>query len=222
MIESSLPWKVGRGWKIRIGEDPWAGCNQHHSLLAPTVDELIQRAIIYLAQLASPTQLNRRTQSWIRVGELNLLEQAERELELYIAHLYQLQTHLRDREDVLIWDSDPAGRYTPKAGYIKSSTDGVQGELTWWWKALWKIKSAPKTRVFMWCALQNKVPTWDNLQKRCFQGPGWCALCQVEDETMLHIFVNCSYIKEVWRECQKVLGRACNWVGISVLQAWES
>ena len=68
----------------------------------------------------------------------------------------------------------------------------------------------------------DEVPMWDILQKRCFQGPGWCALCQDEDETVIHIFVNCLYIKEVWRECQKVLGRACNWTGISILRDWES
>ena len=151
VIKTSLAWQVGNGWKIRIGEDLWERCNQLHRLLAPTAEELNQKGYFYLAQLASPLQVNRWTQSWIRVDDLNLPEQDKRELEIYIANLYQLQTHLWDREHALIWDADPAGRYTPKAGYIKLSADGVQGDLIWWWKALWKIKRPPKTRVFMWC-----------------------------------------------------------------------
>ena len=89
-------------------------------------------------------------------------------------------------------------------------------------EGLVKIKIPLKTRVFMWCVLENKVPTWDNLQKRCFQGPGWCALCHDDGEFVSHVFVCCAYITEVWRECQKVLGRACNWTGISILRDWES
>ena len=125
-------------------------------------------------------------------------------------------------EDVFIWDADPSGRYTPKAGYIKFSEDGVQRVLIWWWKSLGKIKSPPNTINFMWCVLENKAPTWENLQKICFQRPGWCALCQDDGEFVTHIFVHCPFIKEVWRECQKALVLECIWEGNSVLQAWEN
>ena len=67
-------------------------------------------------------------------------------------------------------------------------------------------KNPTKNHIFMWCVLENKEPTWGNLQKRCFQGPGWCALCKVEGEFVTHIFVHCPFIKEVWREFQKVVG----------------
>lgn len=57
---------------------------------------------------------------------------AERELDGYIENLLQIHIQLRDREDVLIWDSDPAGRYTSKAGYIMLNAVGNQREMRWW------------------------------------------------------------------------------------------
>ena len=86
----------------------------------------------------------------------------------YIGVLNQTQVQIRDSEDVLIWDSAPGGKYTPKDGYLKINAFGFERGLAWWWKKLWKIQSPPKTRLFLWCVLENKVPTWDNLQERGF------------------------------------------------------
>ena len=47
----------------------------------------------------------------------------------------------------------------------------------------------------MCSVLENKSYTWENLQKRCFQGPGWCALCKVVGESILHLFIHCLFIK---------------------------
>ena len=84
---------------------------------------------------------------------------------------------------------------------------------------LWKINSPPKTRLFLWCVLENKVPTWDILQKRNLQGPGWCILCQADGESNLHMFLQCAYVKFVWDECSKILRVPCVWEGPSIFHA---
>ena len=133
--------------------------------------------------------------------------------------LNQSQVQLRDREDVMIWDSAPRGKYTPKGGYLKLSEIGFEREAKWWWKKLWKIHSPPKTRLFLWCVLENKVPTWDTLQKRGFQGQGSFVLCKAEEESVNHLFLKCAYCIEVWKECVKLLGLGleCRWEGDSIL-----
>ena len=87
---------------------------------------------------------------------------------------------------------------------------------------MWKIHSPPKTRLFLWCVLENKVPTWDNLQKRGFQGSGSCVLCKAE--SVIHLFLTCPYCVQVWKECVKLLGLGleCRWEGDSILLAWEN
>ena len=74
----------------------------------------------------------------------------------------------------------------------------------------------------MWCALNNKVPTWDVLQKRSFQGPGWCVLCKRELESTCHLFLLCSFTKAVWREVSLLVGFHCQWEGETLSIAWES
>ena len=39
---------------------------------------------------------------------------------------------------------------------------------------------------------------------------------------MMHLFLQCPYIKEVWGECSKAFGIPCIWEGLSILQAWEN
>jgi len=73
----------------------------------------------------------------------------------------------------------------------------------------------------MWCVLENKAPTWDNLQKRSFQGPGWCVLCKRAQESVSHLFLSCSYSVEVWKECSALVGSPCQWTGASIGTTWE-
>ena len=74
----------------------------------------------------------------------------------------------------------------------------------------------------MWCVLNNKVPTWDMLQKCSFQGPGWCVLCKKELETTYHLFLSCCFSIEVWKEVSSVVGFNCQWEGDSIGNAWDS
>ena len=123
---------------------------------------------------------------------------------------------------MIVWDFDPSGIYSPRAGYKKLSVGAVLGDERWWWKKLWKLHCPPKTRIFMWCVLENKVPTWDVLQHRSFQGPGWCCLCKADDELVNHLFLSCPFIKGVWLECSRLLGLLCRWEGLNVSQAWDA
>jgi hypothetical protein len=117
-------------------------------------------------------------------------------LDRYLTEIKRSQIRLNDREDELIWDSTPSGIYTPKEGYIQLNLEQLQREPVWWWKKLWKIKCPTKTRLFMWNALSNKVPTWDILQKRNNHGPGWCYLCKSVGESILHLFLECPLSKK--------------------------
>jgi hypothetical protein len=125
-----------------------------------------------------------------------------------------------DNEDELIWDPSPSGIYSPKLGYLKYNSDLGLREPVWWWRNLWKVKSPAKTRLFMWNVLQNKVLTWDNLQKRNFVGPGWCSLCKSEGETILHLFLNCRFINKVWKETSRLLNLHCVWEGRDLDHSW--
>lgn len=97
-----------------------------------------------------------------------------------------------------------------------------QREPEWWWKGLWKIKCPQKAKIFMWCALKNKVPTWDRMYKRQIEGPRWCPLRRVDVESIFHLLVQCQFTDEIWKEASSAVHIACVSVGNSVEAAWQS
>jgi hypothetical protein len=105
-----------------------------------------------------------------------------------------------DREDELVWKKDPAGAYTPKLGYIALSLDLFQHQPIWWWKGLWKLKCPQKEKLFLWAALNQKIPTWEILQNRHLEGPNRCPLCLTKIETIYHLLITFPFTQRVWKE----------------------
>ena len=44
----------------------------------------------------------------------------------------------------------------------------------------------------------NRILTWDNLQKRGWHGPGICILCRMNEDTIHHLFLECTVSKRVF------------------------
>jgi hypothetical protein len=86
-----------------------------------------------------------------------------------------------------IWQKALHGVYTPKLGYIALNINFHQRVPCWWWSSLWKLKSPHKAKIFMWSAINDKVPTWDNTRKR---HRGWCPIFKQENESIVHILIS--------------------------------
>jgi len=198
------------------------GCTFDHTLPVFVVDALRRRGIVTLNQLAVPRPVGSWFQRWRRADSLGLPDQEKDYLEVYLRNLALSNIVLNDEEDSLVWEADPEGNYTPKAGYIVLSSEADQRDHAWWWKPLWKLNCPAKSKLFMWCVLENKAPTWDNLQKRSFQGPGWCILCKRAQESVEHLFLTCPFSVEVWKECSVLVGFQCQWSGASLGAVWEA
>jgi len=221
IISNKLAWKIGNGEKVRIGVDPWPGSSPHHLLNPRLIEALEERGIFMLGQMADEQSSSLFAQGWKSARSLGLEGDFVPEFDRYISALRNSHIRLRDREDTLIWEKDPGGEYSPKAGYLSISQEPELDGTKWWWKKLWKTKCPPKTKIFMWCAFENKVPTWDILKKRNLHGPGWCCLCKSEEETTIHLFMHCRVMAEVWKECSILLGTQFRWSGTTLEEAWK-
>jgi zinc-binding in reverse transcriptase len=62
---------------------------------------------------------------------------------------------------------------------------------------LWKIGAPPRVIVFSWLLLRNAILTIDNLRKRRWKMPSICSMCYQEEETVAHLFTECSFIKQL-------------------------
>jgi hypothetical protein len=71
--------------------------------------------------------------------------------------------------------------------------------------------------------LEHKILTWENLVKRGFLGPSRCVLCGNNEENVSHLFVECSFTKDIWSTIQKELKLESAWEGgkiVDCLQNW--
>jgi len=75
-------------------------------------------------------------------------------------------------------------------------------------KKIWKTKLPLKIKIFMWLIQQNSILTKDNLLKRGWNGDSKCMFCR-EDESIIHLFFECSMAKYVWSMVAMVVGGDC-------------
>ena len=104
--------------------------------------------------------------------------------------------HLSLLAESLVWDfNKKEGTISTKSAHdciVHSFSHPVGSRI---YSLLWNNALPNKIGCFIWLAIKNKILTWDNLQKRGRSGPGICALCCSDGETVDHLFSRCS----VWR-----------------------
>ena len=126
------------------------------------------RGLFYPSQLADPNSTTLWNQGQIEIYQRDLACNLAREWNDYIYDLRRAHIRISDSDDDLIWKVDAHGSYSLKKGYLQLIPTQLKRDPKWWWKRLWKLKCPSKSKLLMWCILDNKVPTWDILQKRIF------------------------------------------------------
>lgn len=71
------------------------------------------------------------------------------------------------------------------------------------WQHIWHSNLWPKITFFLWQILHHNILTWDNLQKRGFEGPGYCCLCGQPPETIQQLLIRCAFSTHLWNEAAK-------------------
>ena len=102
--------------------------------------------------------------------------------------------------------------------------DGVPDSLTWKWTkdgkhsvssaynvqfegrvrfnfhlTVWDSDAPLKCQFYAWLVVLNHCLTADNLQKRGWPNDPICSLCHLHPETAVHLLINCTYARQVWR-----------------------
>lgn len=63
---------------------------------------------------------------------------------------------------------------------------------------MWRSKLEGKVKFYMWLLLQNRNWTADRLQARGWPHNASCKFCDQEQETAMHLTLQCCYAREVW------------------------
>eukprot|EP00253_Pinus_taeda_P003487 PITA_03487 len=221
VIEQGLAWKVGDRKHLRIGRDPWVGCNEAFALSPGLLRHLDSKGFFTLDQLEKVGHSSIWGQAWKNAEDLGLNIRWHNEWASYVKELHLSNIRIKSDQDVLMWAQGKTGVYSPKDGY--SFLMGKKGWATpeWWSKNLWQLKCPLKSRIFLWCMLKRKIPTWDILQARFFIGPGRCPLCKMEGESINHLFTSCVVTSRIWGELTGLLKLKAQWGSVPLEEAWN-
>jgi hypothetical protein len=130
---------------------------------------------------------------------------------------------LQDRSDGLKWiGGDNSGTLTVKNVCCTLDSKLWHQSIGGWQKKLWNWDCALKTKKIIWLSVENKILTWDNLQRKGWFGPSICLLCLNKPETIKHLLVNCSFTKQVWSRIKRALNLTFVWEGYRLNDFFES
>lgn len=62
----------------------------------------------------------------------------------------------------------------------------------------WKLKTAPKIKIFVWKALNGAIAVPERLQTRGLQVDRQCQVCGEANESINHILFSCPVARKVW------------------------
>eukprot|EP00253_Pinus_taeda_P033161 PITA_33161 len=192
-----------------------------YALSPELVQQLEDKGLHYLIQVANPGSSSIWGQAWKNGEELDLEQRWWNEWSVFTQERFRSNVRLNDRHDELIWAHADSREYAPKSGYNFLMSRKGWGNPEWWSKQLWKLKSPPKSKILFWCILKNKIPTWDILQTGFMQGPGRCTLCKLEAESINHLFLKCTEAIKIWGEVGNLLNKKLEWEGNNVQESWR-
>ena len=186
-----LSWQVGNGNDILIGIDPIIGVPSSLSLPDDLRTFLEDLDINTLSQARNT--LPDSQHYWYSAEDLCIDGVWKDAWDAYTRGLHLCGIHLTAQPDTLLWDFNKQdGSISAKLVYdciVKSFPPSFGSRLHTY---LWSSTLPSKIGCFIWLALRNKILTWDNLQKRGWFGPGICALCNADEESVMYIFSHCT------------------------------
>lgn len=110
-------------------------------------------------------------------------------------------------KDTFCWAETKNGIYFVKSGHSLPSRKKhkefyqiaeAQLSLTPLMEKCWKLKTAPKIRVFLWKILNGALPVAKRLQTRGLRIVDGCMFCGIREESINHIVFQCPLVRQSW------------------------
>ena len=92
---------------------------------------------------------------------------------------------------------DPKVKFSVKSAF-KLFQSPIMTDAVVDWSALWKLKIHDRQKMFIWRIASGILPTKQNLVQKLGFGDSKCHLCQIEDESLEHLFFKCSLSGAIW------------------------
>uniref|UniRef100_A0A2N9ISW0 Reverse transcriptase zinc-binding domain-containing protein n=1 Tax=Fagus sylvatica TaxID=28930 RepID=A0A2N9ISW0_FAGSY len=184
LISKGACFLVGDGKSIDVWKEPWVPWLPHYSPVPK--DQFSNPEPIKVASLINPS-----TRTW----NLALLE------DLFdttsIEAILKIILPTTPKKDKLVWIHNHKGNFTVKSAInAKFNYDEEPDEVNW--KGLWKLKLHDRYKMLIWRIASGSLPTKLSLALKMGTGDTYCPLCQMEEESIDHLFFKCSIARVIW------------------------
>jgi hypothetical protein len=184
LISKGACFLVGDGKSIDVWKEPWVPWLPHYSPVPK--DQFSNPEPIKVASLINPS-----TRTW----NLALLE------DLFdttsIEAILKIILPTTPKKDKLVWILNHKGNFTVKSAInAKFNYDEEPNEVNW--KGLWKLKLHDRYKMLIWRIASGSLPTKLSLALKMGTGNTYCPLCQMEEESVDHLFFKCSIARAIW------------------------
>lgn len=115
----------------------------------------------------------------------------------------------RSDNDSWFWRHDRIGQYTVKSAYdiIRSrATSNQTSNNSGFWKDIWNLKIPLKVKHFVWRAVRDCLPTKDRLIIKKVEVDSACPVCNLNEETVLHLLIQCPIAQLCWQKLGHTYG----------------
>jgi hypothetical protein len=103
-----------------------------------------------------------------------------------------VQLNLQDeQEDEIIWTLEAWGQYSATSAYNIQFAGQVTSSFP---TLIWKAWVPPRCKMFLWLLLQDRLWTAASWMENNY----FCALCERNLETAVHLFIGCPFSWEIW------------------------
>ena len=191
-IRENCYWIPGNGKRINIWKSNILGQPPRSSLPRQTslADWASEKGIFCLHDLS----LWDAQGHWAGWKELSPPAPLKAAADSLLASLHGMSPSRIAVKDRIGWGD--SGKYNVKEGYKKivREQDGADQI----WKKVWKADCIPKVNSFIWLLCHNKLLTAENLRKRGINGPSRCPLCNSDEESSNHLFLQCKFSLLIW------------------------
>lgn len=107
---------------------------------------------------------------------------------------------LNQNEDVRLWktgDNNYRAHFSSKETWKLIRVEQAKVD---WCRGIWFPFNTPRFYFMAWIAVQNRLPTGDRILSSNTAASTACCLCSKPLETRDHLFYNCKFSEEVWKE----------------------
>lgn len=192
LLSRGLRKQIGNGNSVSVWMDSW--------IVGEIMRRPLMKNIIVDLELKVSHLINGETRTWKRsvLEELFFPDDIDSILKM---------KPVVDDEDYWTWCHNRNGVYSVKSGYWMMNNEKHSGliqeaslfpSLNPLKEAVWKVKTAPKIRIFMWRAVSNAIPVGELMIKRGMKLDPCCQLCGFEGESVNHLIFTCPLARQVW------------------------